>query len=71
MLLPKASKSSLSTHVIQKQCAHVHYCGYKYTSTKPQSLPKFFTDVSSIIIGFMLCAKLDTNSIVMLVSFWA
>ena len=36
-----------------------------------KALPNLFTDASSTIIRFMLCAKLDANSIVALVSFWA
>ena len=43
-----------------------------YASAKPQSLAiSLFTDASTTIIGFMLHAKLDTNSLVVLVSFCA
>ena len=34
------------------------------------ALLSLFTDMSSIIIRFMLHSKLDVNSIVVLVSFW-
>ena len=36
-----------------------------------KALLSLFTDTSSTIIGFMLCAKLEANSIVVLVNFWA
>ena len=36
-----------------------------------KALLNLFTDASSMIIRFMLCAKLDANNIVVLVSFWA
>ena len=36
-----------------------------------KALLSLITDTSCSIIGFMLCAKLDANSIVALVSFWA
>ena len=38
----------------------------QYTSVKPQSLAKFFTDASRMIIKFILRANLDTNSLVAL-----
>ena len=43
----------------------------KYASTKTLRFAKFFTDISSAKIGFMLHAKLDNNSIVVLISFCA
>ena len=33
------------------------------------ALVSIFTDISSMIIGFVLCTKLDANGIIALVSF--
>ena len=38
---------------------------------KLKALLGLSTDTSSMITGFMLYSKLDTNSIVSLLSFWA
>ena len=58
----------LSVPISKAMHVHVCYCGYKYASAKPQILAKSFTDMNRVIMGFMLCAMLDTNSIIMLYS---
>ena len=64
------SKSPPGYHVVTNS-RHRITVDIKMLPLNPKALLSLLTDVSSTIIGIMICAKLDAYSIVTLVSFWA